>query len=99
MCEIIQFPIRAHAPVLGSDTFCGSIAVYCGENGKVGIDACVPTKIVREMYGDIFPGIVSLSEYGERTGFDTQISKRAAKRVIAAAERAGISVDREALAS
>jgi hypothetical protein len=99
MCEIIQFPIRARLPVRAPDAFCGSIAIYRGENGKVGIDACVSTTIAREMYGDVLPGIVSLSEHGERTGFDTQISKQAAKRVIAAAERAGVSIEREALAS
>jgi hypothetical protein len=99
MGEVIQFPIRTRAPVLAPDTFCGSIAVYRGENGKVGIDACVPTTIAREMYGDVLPGIVSLFEHEGRTGFDTQISERAAERVVAAAKRAGVTIEREALAS
>ena len=92
MCEIIQFPISARVPP-SIDPFYGMIDVYRGENGKVGIDACVSSALAVEMYGEILPGIISLLDNGEGTvGFDAQISERAADIVLAAAKRAGVSI-------
>jgi hypothetical protein len=93
MCEIIPFKSRPRLHVPASNVFRGVIDVYCGENGKVGIDACVPAEFVAKIRDDILPGVVSLFDDGNgRVGFDTQISSHAADSVLAAAHLAHISI-------
>ena len=93
MCEIIQFPTQARIHAPASTPFVGAIDVYQGENGKVGIDACVPKAFATDITDHILPGVISLYDDGNgRVGFDTQISAYAAEKVLAAAARAAIPV-------
>jgi hypothetical protein len=75
----------------------GSIDVYRGEAGTVGIDAIVPPSVGWKMFATIPTGsklCMCQNNAGEMISIDAQVPASVATRMIAVATRHGVSIRR-----
>lgn len=91
-----SLPVRTETP----DTFASKIELYDGDDGHVGIDACLPTAVAFEMLRIAAAKNIELlgmlmSVYGAKASFDVQVAPEAVATLLAPAEAAGVRIIRE----